>query len=51
MVPSKITSIRPNKHRPKDMQLDEFMRKYQQQGGIHLPTKEDQLKPINNDYQ
>jgi hypothetical protein len=38
---SKTTLIRSNKHCPKDMQLNEFMRKYQQQGGILLPTKDD----------
>ncbi|CAF1048185.1 unnamed protein product [Adineta steineri] len=37
---SKITIIRSDKHRHKDMQLDEFMRKYQQQGGIYIPPKE-----------
>ena len=53
---SKITVLRSDKHQQKDMQLDEFMRKYQQQGGIHLPTKEDHGKEqmttenlINND--
>jgi len=43
LASSKTTLIRSNKHQQKDMQLDEFMRKYQQQGGIHLPTKEDQF--------
>jgi hypothetical protein len=47
VVSSKTTSIRSNKHRQKDMQLDEFIRKYQQQGGIHLPIK---TNSINNDY-
>jgi len=41
MLGSKIAVIRSDKHQQKDMQLDEFMRKYQQHGGIHLPTKED----------
>lgn len=41
VVESEITIIRSDKHQQNDMQLDEFMRKYQQQGGIHLPTKED----------
>jgi hypothetical protein len=41
MEESKTTLISSNKHRQKDMQLDEFMRKYQQQGGILLPTKEE----------
>ncbi len=56
MLGSKIAVIRSDKHQQKDMQLDEFMRKYQQQGGIHLPTKEDHGKEqmttenlINND--
>jgi hypothetical protein len=40
MKESKITLIRSNKHRQKDMQLDEFIRKYQQQGGIPIPNKE-----------
>lgn len=41
MEESKITLIRSHKHREKDMQLDEFMRKYQQQGGISFPSKQD----------
>lgn len=50
MIESKTTSIHSNKSRSKDMQLDEFMRKYQQQGGIPIPPiKEyrihDQLTP------
>ena len=43
---------------PTDMQLDEFIRKYQQEGGILLPTKEDCSKeritskrPINHRQQ
>jgi len=52
MEESKTTLIRSKKHRQKDMQLDEFMRKYQQQGGIPIPTpKEDHDKtkhPINH---
>jgi hypothetical protein len=60
MEESKTTLIRSNKHRQKDMQLDEFMRKYQHQGGIPRPSKQDHDKnqiitklPINhpgNDY-
>jgi hypothetical protein len=41
MGESKTTLIRSNKRRTKDMQLDEFMRKYQQQGGIPLPIKDE----------
>ncbi|CAF1171849.1 unnamed protein product [Rotaria sordida] len=37
MEQSKTTSIHSDKYRQTDMQLDEFMRKYQQQGGIHIP--------------
>jgi hypothetical protein len=42
MQESKTTLLRSNKYRPTDMQLDEFMRKYQQQGGIPIPNNEDQ---------
>ncbi|CAF3433032.1 unnamed protein product [Rotaria sp. Silwood1] len=38
---SQTTSIHSNKYREKDMQLDEFMRKYQQHGGIYIPTIEE----------
>jgi hypothetical protein len=57
MIESKIPLRRSSKQRrPKDMQLDEFMRKYQHQGGIYIPTNEDHGKeekittkdPINN---
>lgn len=41
MKESKPTPLRSSKHRAKDMQLDEFIRKYQHEGGIPLPTKED----------
>ncbi|UJR26876.1 hypothetical protein I4U23_008187 [Adineta vaga] len=44
MLGSKLTTMRLDKHRHKDMQLDEFMRKYQQLGGIHVPTKDDHVK-------
>jgi hypothetical protein len=55
MQESKTTLIRSKKHRQKDMQLDEFMRKYQPKGGIPIPPKEDHDKkqittklPINH---
>jgi len=55
MEESKTTLIRSKKHRQKDMQLDEFMRKYQPKGGIPIPPKEDHDKkeittklPINH---
>lgn len=37
----RITSRHSNKYRPTNMQLDEFMRKYQQNGGIHLYTTQE----------
>lgn len=36
---SKSILLRSNKSRPTDMQLDEFIRKYQQDGGILWPTR------------
>jgi hypothetical protein len=56
MAGSKLTGLRSDTHRHKDMQLDEFMRKYQQHGGIPVPTTEDHgdvqasaPNPTNND--
>ncbi|CAF1459011.1 unnamed protein product [Rotaria magnacalcarata] len=37
LIESKTALLHSNKSRQKDMQLDEFMRKYQQRGGIHIP--------------
>ncbi|CAF3336230.1 unnamed protein product [Rotaria socialis] len=37
LIESKTALLQSNKSRQKDMQLDEFMRKYQQRGGIHIP--------------
>lgn len=41
MAGSKLTGLCADKQPHKDMQLDEFMRKYQQQGGIHVPARAD----------
>ncbi|CAF1573141.1 unnamed protein product, partial [Adineta ricciae] len=41
---SKMTDIHFDKQRHNDMQLDEFMRKYQQHGGIDVSTKADHVK-------
>lgn len=55
---SRSILLRSNQSCPTDMQLDEFIRKYQQEGRILLPTKEDYSKqritnklPINHRQQ
>ncbi|CAF2438154.1 unnamed protein product [Rotaria sp. Silwood2] len=58
MRESKTTLIHSNKYRQKDMQLDEFMRKYQQHGGIYMPIIKESFskeqitsKDLINDYE